>query len=241
MKRILAVILLSVIIMNVYSQRVNIYQSGISGQQNLNAISNLAPYSSGGMGIDTRYSGVVGTPRLFDTLLTSYLLLNDKDFYIKMETDIDLFSNAILYTDPRTRKLFALPSGIVKELIIIRDTAELVFMTTQGFNFNKPFRENKFCQVLAEGPVMFIKIPVKKFTEADYKGAYSVDRRYDEYEYIVKYYITGNNGALNQIQLNRKSLIKAFPGKKALINETIRDNDPENNESMVITLLKELL
>lgn len=240
MKKPSVIVLFSLMILNAYTQRVNIYQSGISGQQNLNAISNLAPYSSGGMGIDTRYEGILGSPRLFDTLLTSYLLVNDKDFYIKLETDIDLVGNAVLYNDPKTKKLFALPSDIVKELIIIKDTTELVFRTTEGLIFDKPFRENKFCQILVEGPVMFIRIPVKKFVEADYKGAYSVDRRYDEYEYIVKYYITGNNGVLNQIQMNRKSLIKLFPDKKTLINNTPGDNNPDNNEKLVISLIEQL-
>ena len=239
MRKLSVILFLSLIIFDAFSQRVNIYQSGITGQQNLNAISSLAPYSSGGMGIDNRYEGVVGSPRLFDTLLTSYLLVNDKDFYIKLETDIDLIGNAVLYTDPKTKKLFALPSDNVEELIIIKDTAELVFRTTRELSFDKPLREIRFCQVLAEGPVMFIKIPVKKFIEADYKGAYSVDRRYDEYEYTVKYYITGNDGILNQVQLNRKSLIKLFPDKKAIINKTPGNNNP-NNEELVINLLEEL-
>ena len=240
MRKLSVILFLSLIILDAFPQRVNIYQSGITGQQNLNAISSLAPYSSGGMGIDTRYEGVVGSPRLFDTLLTSYLLVNDKDFYIKLETDIDLIGNAVLYTDPKTKKLFALPSDNIRELIIIKDTTELVFRTTRELIFDKPLSEIRFCQVLAEGPVMFIKIPVKKFVEADYKGAYSVDRRYDEYEYTVKYYITGNDGVLSQVQLNRKSLNNLFPGQKEIIDKTLEKNRSDNNENLVITLIEQL-
>jgi hypothetical protein len=87
---------------------------------------------------------------------------------------------------------------------------------------------------------MFIKIPVKKFVEADYKGAYSVDRRYDEYEYTVKYYITGNDGVLSQVQLNRKSLNNLFPGQKEIIDKTLEKNRSDNNENLVITLIEQL-
>ncbi|OFY63068.1 MAG: hypothetical protein A2V64_09515 [Bacteroidetes bacterium RBG_13_43_22] len=238
MKNIFSFVIFLFIIADVYAQNVNIYQTGITAQQNLNAIANLAPYSTGGIGFDTRYEGVVGSPRLFGTLLTSYLLVNDKDFYIKLETDIDLAGNAVLYTDPETKKLFALPADNVNELIIVKEDKEMIFKTTKGLKFEKNLKETKFYQVLAAGPVSFIKIPDKLFVEADYKGAYSADRRFDEYQDITKYFITGSGNIFHQIQLNRKSLIKLFPDKKELINKTLQKKASDNNEELVISLIE---
>ena len=57
--------------------------------------------------------------------------------------------------------------------------------------FFKGSDDQKFYQVLMDGKYQFIKITSKKFIEADYKGVYTADRRYDEYETRFKYYILG--------------------------------------------------
>ncbi|MCX6301975.1 MAG: hypothetical protein NTW82_07300 [Bacteroidia bacterium] len=238
MKKIFVFLFSALTFLNGFSQPASVYRTGITAQQNLNAIANLAPYSGGGIGFDTRYQGVVGSPRLFDTLLTSFLLVSENEYYIRLETDLDLVGNAVLYTDPGTKKLFALPSDNVRELVVVKDNKELIFRTTKGLSFDKSLKENNFYQVLAEGSVQFIKIPVKTFVEADYKGAYSSDRRFDEYQAVTRYYFKGADNAFHQIQLNRKSLIKAFPDKKELINQSWGKKTSENNEEMVISLIE---
>ena len=233
-------VFLLITVLNSYPQQTRASQQSINAQQNINAIMNLAPYSDGGHGFDTRYQGVVGTPRLFDTLLSSYLLLNDKDFYIKLDADLDLVGNNVLYQNPSTKKLFALPSDNVRELVVENDEGQMIFKTTRDLRFENSIRDNKFCQVLAEGSVMFIKVPAKVFVEADYKGAYSADRRYDEYRDETKYYIMGADDVLHQIQLNRKSLLKLFPDKKELIENTLLNRTSGNNEELVIDLIRKL-
>ena len=66
----------------VNSQVTSIYQKGLSAEQNLNAIRNITPYSIGGVGFDTRYEGIKGSPRLFDTLLPSFLNVKGQDYYL---------------------------------------------------------------------------------------------------------------------------------------------------------------
>ncbi len=240
MKKLFLFLLFLTAITVVYSQRTNVYQTGVTAQQNLNAVAGLKPYSDGAMGFDNRYEGIKGTPRMFDTLLPSYLLLNDNDIYIKFDTDLDLTGNAVLYIDPKTKTLFELPAESVKELIIENRANELVFRSTAGLNFEKPLKEVRLYQALFEGSVLFIKVPEKKFLEADYKGAYSSDRRFDEYLDVTKYYMSGSDGLLHQVQLSRNSLIKFFPGKKELINSSMSRKTSENNEDMVISLLEKL-
>ncbi len=240
MKKLFLFLLFLTAITVVYSQRTNVYQTGVTAQQNLNAVAGLKPYSDGAMGFDNRYEGIKGTPRMFDTLLPSYLLLNDNDIYIKFDTDLDLTGNAVLYIDPKTKTLFELPAESVKELIIENRANELVFRSTAGLNFEKPLKEVRLYQALFEGSVLFIKVPEKKFLEADYKGAYSSDRRFDEYLDVTKYYMSGSDGLLHQVQLSRNSLIKFLPGKKELINSSMSRKTSENNEDMVISLLEKL-
>jgi len=239
MKKLFLFFLLITAITVAFSQRTNVYQTGVAAQQNLNAVAGLKPYSDGAMGFDNRYEGIKGTPRMFDTLLLAYLLLNDNDIYIKLDADLNLTGNAVLYIDPKTKSMFELPAESVKELIIENRDNELVFRSTSSLNFEKPLKEIRLYQVLSEGSVLFLKVPEKKFLEADYKGPYSSDRRYDEYLDITKYYISGSDGLLHQVQLSRNSLIKFFPGKKDLIYSSLRRKTSENNEDMVINLFEQ--
>ncbi len=89
-------------------------------------------------------------------------------------------------------------------------------------------------------PHQFIMIPEKNFIEADYKAAYSADRRYDEYQTYNKYFIKGTDDIFRQIQLNKKSLIKIFPGRKDIINEAFREKSNKDNEDIVIEILGKL-
>jgi hypothetical protein len=235
----LVITLVFILIFNkVNSQVTSIYQKGLTAEQNLNAILNITPYSTGGVGFDTRYQGIKGSPRLFDTLLPSFLNVKGQDYFLQLKTDIDVVQNTLLFIHPKTGKLIALPSGMVNELVINSHGKEMVFRTTAGKSFGKDIKEQKFFQVLKEGPFPFVKMPVKVFTAANYKGAYSPDRRYDEYETKYKYYILSPDSTFHQVQLNKKSLIKLFPDKKELITKTIESKTYENDEKMVIAVLE---
>jgi hypothetical protein len=224
----------------VSSQVTSVYQKGLSAEQNLNAIRNLAPYSVGGVGFDTRYEGIKGSPRLFDTLLPSYLNIKGQDYYLQLKTDIDLVLNAILFIHPKTGKMIAIPSDMVNEVVITSGGKEMIFRTTGGKTFEKEIKEQKFFQVLMDGSYPFIKMPVKIFTEANYKGAYGPDKRYDEYETKYRYYIFSPDNIFHQVQLNRRALVKLFPDKKEIIDNVIDSKTYKNDEEMIIAVLEML-
>lgn len=200
-----------------FSQSSALYQKGLSAEENLKAIAGLAPYTQGGRGFDFRYEGIKGSGRMLDTLLPSFLRLKGQDYYIQIQTDLDLVNNSVIYIHPKTRLLYTISADVVAELIINRDGKELLFRTTKGKVFDKVLSEERFCQVLNDGQYQFIKIPYKTFVEADYKGAYSADRRYDEFVAKNKYYLLGTDLIFHQIQLNKKSLLKLYPDKKNII------------------------
>ena len=116
----------------------------------------------------------------------------------------------------------------------------MVFRTASGNKYLKDFKEHRFFQVLKEGQYQFLKMPIKKLIEADYKAVYGADRRYDEYTIYYKYYIMNPDSTFHQIQLNKKSIVKLFPNKKELINNAIESKTYTNDEDMVIDFLNKL-
>ncbi|HBC77964.1 MAG TPA: hypothetical protein DCZ51_05000 [Bacteroidales bacterium] len=239
MRRILLLSVLLFLPFYSYCQQTStsIYQKGISAYENLQAIGNLSPYSPGGVGFDTRYQGVKGSPRLLDTLLQSYLRIGGREDYFELLADLDLVSNSVIYEHPKTKKLFAVPLDVISEVIINKDGKELVFRSTMGKRFDRDLREQKFYQVLNDGKFQFIKIPVKTFIQANYKGAYSADRPYDEFQSDAKYYLMNSDGIFCQIQLNKKSVAKIYPEKKKLIDQLARDEANTDKEAMILSIL----
>ncbi len=222
-----------------YSQQTvnSVYQKGISAYENLQAIGNLSPYSPGGVGFDTRYQGVKGSPRMLDTLLPSFLRIGGREDYFELLADLDLVSNSVIYAHPKTKKMFAVPLDVISEVIINKDGQELVFRTTIGKKFDKEIKEQKFYQVLKGGEYQFIKIPLKTFVQANYKGAYSADRRYDEFQSEARYYLLNSDGVFCQIQLNKKSVAKVYPEKKNVIDQVTREDANTNKEAMILSIL----
>jgi len=221
-----------------FSQVATSVQKYLTSDENLKAIANLSPNSPGGYGFDNRYEGVRGTPRLMDTLLPSFVQLHGQDYLIQVLSDIDLVDNALIYQNPRNKTLYTISADVISELILNKEGKELFFKTTYGKKFDREIKEQKFYQVLKDGEYQFIKIPLKVFVEANYKGAYSADRRYDEYVSDSKYYLMGSDNIFHQVKLNKRSLTKLYPERKKLIGQAFADGTDLNKEDIIISLLE---
>jgi hypothetical protein len=240
MKKLSSIAIILLFIIDAFPQGNKLYQTGLTAEQNLNAIGNLTPYSTGGVGFDNRYEGTKGSPRLFDSLMASLLNIKGQNYYIQLRSNLDLISNSLIFINPKTDKLLSISSDIVNEVKINQEGKDMVFRTTKSKYFEKDIKDGEFFQVLKERHFYFIKLPVKKLIAADYKDAYSADRRYDEYITYYKYYIMSSDSIFHQIRLTDKSLIKIFPDKKDLINNAIKGNSYGSDEEMVLDILDKL-
>lgn len=238
MKRIIILFVSLLSVLNIFAQNTVSYQSGATGMKNLQDIANLAPYT-GAVGFDNRYEGVKGTTRLFDTLITSAILVRGQEKYIQLKSDIDVVNNTLVFMPSATGALREITSDTIAELIVYKDGKQLIYRTTRDIGFEKQIEGNKFYQVLKKGPDQFIKIPEKKFVEADYKRVYSPDIRYDEFKPVNKYFIEGSDSIFHRVQLNKKSLVKMFPDKKELIEKGLEGKSEGDAEIAVISILEQ--
>jgi hypothetical protein len=234
MKKLKSITFCLLFIIRAFPQENSLYQTGLTAEQNLNAIGNLARSSSSAIGFDTRYEGIKGSPLLFDTLCPSFLHIKGQDFYLKLRTNIDIITNSLIFIYPKTGKLLSIPADMIKEVKINNEGKEMVFRTAKGNTYAKDFKGHKFFQVLKEGQFQFIKIPVKKLIAADYKEVYGADRRYDEYTTYYKYYIMSSDSVFHQIQLTKKSLEKVFPGRREMIDNAFEAKSCKNNNEELV-------
>jgi hypothetical protein len=240
MKKVSVVLIFILLTVKGFPQGNTLYQTGLSAEQNLNAIGSLVKFSTGGVGFDTRYEGVKGSPRLFEKLLPSLMRVKGQDYYIQLETNLDLEKNSLIFNNPKTGKLLSIPSDLIKEVKVTIEGKELTFRVSRAKYFEREIKDGRFYQVLKDGPFQFIKLPIKKLIAADYKDVYSADRRYDEYTTYYKYYIMQSDSVFHQVQLTRKSILKEFPGKKEIINQQVDEKSYKSNEDMILEILNRL-
>lgn len=222
--------------LNAIAQKPIGYKAGVTSESNMKAIESLSPYTTA-VGFDTRYQGVKGTTRLFDTLVASSVLVKGMKEYIRMESDIDVVTNALLFRRPPGGELMEIKSDKIAEVIFHGKDKDMIFKTTDGVVLDRKPDENKFYQVLMEGPYQFIRITDRKFVAADYQRAYSPDIRFDEFKSVKKYYIMGSDSVFHRVQLTGKSLKKLFPDKKALIDSNFDEKTAADPEADIISLL----
>lgn len=238
MRKSLTILILLLTATGLRGQVKNTYQTGVSAEENLKAIANLGALSVGGIGFDTRYKGVLGSPMLFDTLLISYLKISQQDKYIEIQSNIDLVTNSVICVHPKTKMLISIPGNKINELIIRNEDNDMIFRTMSNENLKMKSGEYIFYQVLNDDVYKLIKVPSKDFIEANYKQAYSPGRNYDEFVTVYKYFILSPNGNIDQCQLSAKSVSKIFPDKKELIKKKAEEKTYTDKELMVIDILK---
>ena len=238
MKKLAFIAFLMMIYSPVEAQVATGMQKYLSSEENLQAIATLGPYSPGGLGFDNRYEGIKGTPRLLDTLVPASLRIARQAYFIRMDADLDLVQNYVIYMHPVSRKMFSVPIDAINEVIININGNDVLFRSTSGLIFEKDLKEQKFYQVLKEGSYRLIKIPFKQFVAADYKNAYSADRRYDEYVPMNKYYLKGPDSIYHQIQLSKKSVLKIYPGRKDNAGRKDDENDSADKEEIIVSFLE---
>jgi hypothetical protein len=252
MKRLCILFFSFFFVLNIYPQKVNYYQEGIMGADNLKAIATLN--STGWLHtFGTRYEGVRGTPDLFNAFVTSFLLIRGREKYIQFESDIDLLRNTVIYIDPTTGKLQELSSDNVKELVFNKYDKEFIFRTTKGVNFDKKIKENKFYEVIQDGHYQFIMIPFKTYIKADYEPAFNSGRNYAEYRTERKYYLEDSKGVFHKIminsvnydyiihpgQVNKKALAKIFPEKKEIIYRAFEVKPDSVSIERIVSILNQ--
>jgi hypothetical protein len=240
MKRIISALTSLIFCLALFSQTPSLYQKGVTAEKNLIDVLAVAPYSTGGMGFDNRYEGVRGSPRLYDTLCLSHVLLKGESKYIVTKGDLDIDKRVMIFIHPRSGALMSLPAKEIAEVIINAGGNEKIYRTIHGSRLDKPVNTVFFYEHLVQSRFQLIRIPEKSLVESDFKSAYSAGRRYDEYKFGEKYYVMAADSVFRQIQLNRKSLVKALPGEKEKIAKLASGSAFSSQLEMVISILEGL-
>jgi hypothetical protein len=92
--------------------------------------------------------------------------------------------------------------------------------------FLEKLKKHVFLQVLYNDNSILYKRYFKEFREADYGGAYSQDRRYDEYHDRQAYYLQTARYELQMLKPKKKSLLKIMEDKREELDKYMKKENP---------------
>jgi outer membrane protein OmpA-like peptidoglycan-associated protein len=101
-----------------------------------------------------------------------------------------------------------------------------------------PVRPYEILEVLLEGKTNYYRIHQKVLLKADFQGAYSSNRKYDEFDHQVSYFYLEGEQRI-PFKFNQSALKKAFPKKADAIAKFTKQNKTDfKNDADCIELLK---
>lgn len=220
------------------------------GSDNIKSLFNISRYGFL-HAFDTRYEGIKGTPNLFNSFVTSYLLVKEQEKYFPIESDLDMVNNTVVFMDPSNSKLMEIPSDNVTEIVFNKYDKELIYRTTKEIKFARKIKENKFYQLIQEKPYRIIMITYKTYLKADNEPVFNSGRRYDEFRTERKYYLEDFKGIFHEVILNsadynclihptlldKKVLAKIYPDKKDLIYSELKERPDSVSIARIISIL----
>ena len=167
--------------------------------------------------------GTIGTPYVFTDFKKGNLYYANQQRVSNIMLNYDCYNNQLVYTSGGP--LYLLNSDRIE-----------YFETDPGQDSSKLFRQifvedlkkRVFLQILYNGSSTLYKRYYKDFTEADYGGAYSQDRRYDEYKDRHGYFIKLADGDLQQLKPRKNSILEILlPDKGDEIEKYIKKEKPD--------------
>lgn len=210
----------------------------------LRQISILNPRIGGFRGFDNRYEGVRGNPYLLENWQKGKILFHQKeDYSTSLDLNIDLEKQQ-LYFRLETGQMGAVPAGKIKGLQLLEGEEVIAVFRTlvRGQVEENDSEESAFYEVVYEGEQFtLLKLTLKPLIKADFKGAYSPNRRYDEYVAEETYWLREGEGAFTKVKLKRKALEKALPKQARRIKQLWDKYDQgEGEEATVVKILEQI-
>jgi hypothetical protein len=191
--------------------------TGLDAQTNVDALGND---NINGMvrKFDTRYEGVRGTPYLADYWNTGTIVLKNGKSLNNVPLKIDLYGYEVISKRATGDSIIVKANSIDKIMYTdVLNSQQHIFRKWQDLGVAK----TGYADILHEGKYQFIADRKKTLVKANYQGAYSANRPYDEFMDELGYYVKKPDQAPEKIKLTRKAILDVFPDHQQELKEFV--------------------
>jgi hypothetical protein len=185
---------------------------------------------------DTRYEGVKGTYYLIPIWLEGDLYGNAGKLVARhVPIKYDALNKEVIQRNTEKDTIAVYPSAFT----LYDQTQSYQFVHRLGFTTISGKKiPNTYLQVLFAKRIGFYKNFTKSLLSADYKRPYSDNRPYDSFEEKTEYFLAKENGDIEEIKLNQKSILQNLQDQKKALEIYIKTNQLDmKKEADVVNLL----
>ena len=186
---------------------------------------------------DNRYEGTKGTPYVFEEWFPGEVYLKNNKRIIIEKMNYNCYDNEVAYLDPKSKAVMLINRYTI-ELFFLKSAADsMLFVPIQLEDDKQPV----FVRVLYNDGSSLYKLYGKEFVRANYEGAYSADRPYDEFADKSSLYLSRQDDPEQyyKVKKSKKQILSAFPGAEDELSAYIKAEKLDlKSEEDLVKLLK---
>ncbi len=216
-----------ILCLNGFAQQLGTYESSA----NLELMLRDAPYEL--LSKKGAAYGTIGTPYFFEEFQTGNIYLANKTVYNNIPINYDCYNEQVHFSKGEMKYI------LNKKMI---DYLEFPGNKNNAIVFKQVFVKEKaktlFMKLLYEKKSSLYKYVYKSFQEADYTGAYSQDKRYDEYIENHAWYIDLGDNELQRFRSKKNVILKLMDPYSKEIEKFLKKEKPDlkTEEGLVLVV-----
>lgn len=214
--------------------------NGINAQQNLDALG--SPNTGGGnmiLSFDTRYKGFLNSPYLLESWMKGDLFFKNGTKYSDVDLKLNTYSDEVIVRKRDTGDSIIVDKAAIQQFMLVNAQGQQMFFRKLTDTESK---QTGFYQILYEGSRYTLLAHYKKtILKADYKGAYSAGRYYDEFLTAVNYHlITKSSSEWTKLKTNEKALLKTLNDASGKLKVFIKERqlNPAKSQEDLVRLIQ---
>lgn len=162
---------------------------------------------------DNRYEGVKGTP-YFDAQWRKGTLTSKDKVFDQIEIKYNVYENKVLYRGSDGKEFYLLPHQVDSFTLTDNLTTRIFKRPLEVHGLDMKLMNSFFAIVFEGHKTQLLLLPEKNFIKANFKGAYSSGKAYDELQNAQSFYFVDPKGQAQKIKLSKKSLLQALIDRK---------------------------
>ncbi len=166
--------------------------------------------------------GTTGSPYVFDDFKKGNIFYTNKLRVNGKQLNYDCYNDRWEYSSGNS--VYLLNSSQIDYFEIFPGQDKTVLFKQV---FIEKLKKQVSLQVLYNNNSTLYKRYFKEFREADYGGAYSQDRRYDEYHDRQSYYLKTVDNELQMLRTKKKSILEILEDKREELEKFIKKENPD--------------
>jgi hypothetical protein len=213
----------------------------IDNELNMRQLVELTPFSPGARVFDRSYEGVKGSPYLEDAWLDGKLKIFGGKLVEDLKLNINLQTQLVL-VNLKTGGVGHVPIDKMEYVVVESAEGPRTFRRL-GASLVEGVAspELRLYEVLHDGEFILLKRHDKKFRKANYRGAYTIGEKHDEYYTEFRYFMRPPDGGYQRLRLKPKAIEKALSSHAADIRAIAQEQGLTlDNEASLLELTRRL-